>query len=64
MTETVRILTQAEIDALPTLCKQRAIFVLPDGRFAVPIDMPQIGERPAARECCGEPRADDEAGAN
>ncbi len=60
MTETVRILTQAEIDALPTLCKQRAIFVLPDGRFAVPIDTPQIGERPV--ECCGEPRADDETG--
>ncbi len=60
MTETVRILTQAEIDARPTLSNQRAIFVLPDGRFAVPVDAPQIGERPV--ECCGGLPVDDETG--
>ena len=55
MAEIVRILTQDEIDALPTLCKQRSFFVLPDGRFAAPVDQPQLGEPPAA-ECCGAPR--------
>ena len=41
-----RILTQQEIDALPTASVQRAIFVLSDGRLVVPIDTPQLGEPP------------------
>lgn len=56
MTE-VRILTPEEVNALPTMSNQRAIFVLSDGRLAVPVDCPQIGERPI--ECCGGQRDDD-----